>query len=74
MAKKRKEYILDNLLTIQRQAKENNAEFSERAGLSYGTFKNLLDGSSNPGLDTLLVVSEHLNVSMDSLCSEKMED
>lgn len=73
MAKKRKEYVLDNLLTIQRQMDVNNAEFSEKIGLSGGTFKNLIDGSNNPSLDTLLIISENLGVSMDSLCSEKME-
>ena len=71
--KKRKEYVLDNLLTLQLKMGVTNAEFSEKIGLSGGTFKNLLDGSNNPSLDTLLIISENLGVSMDALCSEKME-
>ena len=71
--KKRKEFILDNLLTVQRKTGLGNFEFAAKIGLSSGTFKNLLDGSNNPSLDTLITISENLGLSLDSLCSKNME-
>lgn len=71
--KKRKGFILDNLITIQLKSGLSNSLFCKTIGLSSGTFKNLIDGVNSPSLETLITISENLGVSMDSLCSENMK-
>lgn len=68
--RKDKRHITDNLLKLRQKHRESNSEFADRVGVPIDTLRNVLNGHNNPSLDTLILLSDKLKISMDDLCTE----